>query len=127
MSDDDDFMHALIGLGVWQNVAAARQQAEYQRQQLNLLRKHQGLAPIPPNPPDCTFAAWALFTMWAVGFGLGVGAGFWGYELLGDPWGWVVGVAATLWLFGRANEWFRRHVARREAAFYAAWRRAGCP
>lgn len=49
MSDNFGVGHALIGIGVYGNWAEQRRGNEYQRQQLNLMRYHQGLPLVPPS------------------------------------------------------------------------------
>lgn len=128
MSDDDRFLEAMIGLGVWQAVAAARQNAEYQRQQLNLLRRHQGLPPIPPDRPSHSIAGTLLLTAWSLGALAGTAAGIFVADFgIDGPYPWGIGIAVTWFLCGRASWLFRSYVERADDAFYESWRRAGCP
>lgn len=117
MTQDNHITEALIGIGVWQAAENTRQQAEYQRQQLNLLRAHQGLPPIPPPPPPTWgIFEWILFgpiILAVVGFALAVLVviylNLW-------PWlQWVIGVLVASIAFEYASEkveWWR---ARRSA------------
>ncbi len=48
---DDFFLAMLLGSSMDQR-RLQEEQTEYQRQELNLLRRHQGLPPIPPPQPS---------------------------------------------------------------------------
>ena len=125
---DDDFLMALIGLGMLRASAAARQQAEYQRQQLNLLRRHQRLPPIPPDPPEQGLAILWLYACWTAAVIVGTAVGFRYHASTGaDGPAWAIGIGITWWLCIRASRLIGARVQRRETAFYESWRRAGCP
>jgi len=59
-----------IGYAVLGSLEANRQSAEYQRQQLNLLRQHQGLPPVPAPDPGPGWAAMFIAYIVTVPFGL---------------------------------------------------------
>jgi len=127
MSDDDRFMEAMIGLGVWQAAAAARQNAEYQRQQLNLLRRHQGLPPIPPDPPPHPVANTILLMLGGAGLFAALLLAATLIEVITLVPALVVGCVTGWFLLGVAVEVVGVWVRRRNDAFYERWRRAGCP
>jgi len=127
MSDDDRFMEAMIGLGVWQAAAAARQNAEYQRQQLNLLRRHQGLPPIPPDPPSHQVANTILVMLAAAGLLAALLLAAVLVDVITIIPALLVGCVTAWLLLGVAAEVVGLWIRRSNAAFYERWRRAGCP
>lgn len=98
------------------------QGAEYQRQQLNLMRRHQGLEPIPPPPYPENIMIWS-FRM-ALRFMISFYGVFFAVAVFVHPFaGVAAGLACFLWLTRRRRESLRRQRARQ----LEAWRRAGCP
>lgn len=86
------------------------------------------MPPIPPDPPDHAWADFCLLMGWSFALGVGIAAGVLLHAGTGVAWqGWLVGISATWWLGGQVRRLYARHVHRREAEFYAAWHRAGCP
>ena len=96
--------------------------AEYQRQQLNLMRKHQGLPPIPPPPYADDIVTWSfrIAVRFCICFYLVFGIiGVFVNAVLGL----VCAVAAFAWLSHRRGIRLRQ----RRIDQLEAWERAGCP
>jgi hypothetical protein len=106
--------------------------ADYERQQLNLIRRHQGLSPIPPPRPYEDFVTGIFALSWmfgvsivvtiAVGFALGLND-----ETQSGLWQVLVTLAAfpVTFLVMAASR-----AERQEAAYQRLlerWRDAGCP
>lgn len=107
--------------------------ADYERQQLNILRRHQGLPPIPPQyyePKDGSdfvitvmiLSFWVSVALFAPIFLLPTAV----LDFLG-PWVWPASFA--LLILGAAAKADRDEAAyqRRVDAFYKRWEDAGCP
>jgi hypothetical protein len=107
--------------------------ADYQRQQLNVLRRHQGLPPIAPEyyePKDggdfawsvCAFVGWCFVIYITPILFLSIEQqDAWG------AWPWVVSGALVLarWVHKQVQD--ARDYEARRAAFYRRWRDAGRP
>jgi hypothetical protein len=129
VNDFDGIGLGIIAYGASRAASSTRQGAEYQRQQLNLLRRHQGLAPIPPDYSGPSY----FFTRW-IGASILLTAAlfvplFTAPENAEQPVLWHLlasfgmAIGAYAWLSARLN------VARQRARerFYRSWERAGCP